>query len=193
MNKLCISFLFCIASICTASAQKLAVKSNILYDATGTVNLGAEYAITKNISASISANYNGWTLKKPMVWKHILVQPEARYWLREVFNEHFAGLHFIYTNFNIERLALPMFGFQRKYLYQEGTAYGGGISYGYHLYLTPRMNIEFSLGMGYLNLTYKKYEYTKYPQPAGEEPAGLLGRSYVGPTQISLTFVYIIM
>ena len=203
MNKIYFSFLFCILISCTIHAQKIAVKSNLLYDATGTVNLGGEYAINKMLSASLSFNYNGWALTEPQMWKHMLVQPEVRYWLRESFNEHYVGAHLIYAMFDVERLSVPLFGFTRQKLYTDGTAYGGGISYGYHLYLAPRMNLEFSLGVGFLNLKYKKSAYSDYPPPIGPESnAGkaapdlsaypFLTRSYVGPTQLGITFVYIL-
>lgn len=40
-----------------AKAQTVAVKSNILYDATATVNLGAEVAFNRHWSLDISGNY----------------------------------------------------------------------------------------------------------------------------------------
>ena len=39
-----------------AKAQTVAVKSNILYDATATVNLGAEIAFNRHWSLDISGN-----------------------------------------------------------------------------------------------------------------------------------------
>ncbi|MDR1344270.1 MAG: DUF3575 domain-containing protein [Tannerellaceae bacterium] len=186
MGKLWVSFLFFIFTALSVYSQQIAIKSNIIYDATGTVNIGGEYAVNKTFSVSLSANYNGWVLKEPYAWKHYLVQPELRYWFRESFNEHFVGAHFIYTGFDVERMSLPFFGFTRRHLYNNGTAYGGGLSYGYHLYLTPRLNLEFSLGVGYLNLTYNKSLYTKPEIPE------LLTRSYIGPTQIGISVVYII-
>jgi hypothetical protein len=201
MNKLCFSVLFCILTIGSVCAQKIAVKTNVVYDATGTVNIGGEYAINKMLSASLSLNYNGWAFKASrsdhdMAWKHILVQPEVRYWLRESFNEHFVGVHALYTTFDVERIAFPLFGFSRKNLYKDGSAYGGGLSYGYHFYLTPRINLEFSLGVGYLMFKYKKYEWAKYDQwKAGtlEADPGLpLTRSYFGPTQVGISVVYLI-
>ena len=64
-----------------AKAQTVAVKSNILYDATATVNLGAEIAFNRHWSLDISGNYNGWDVASDKSWQHWMVQPEARYWL----------------------------------------------------------------------------------------------------------------
>jgi hypothetical protein len=181
--------LFCIFTT-TSYAQQIAVKSNLVYDATGTANLGAEYAINKKISVSLSGNYNGWTIQKPQSWQHYLVQPEVRYWLREPFNEHYFGLHGIYAGFDVHRMTLPFFGFTRRNLYTDGTAYGGGLSYGYHLYLTPHLNLEFSLGVGFLQLKYYKYLYTE--DMSVKDDVHHLMRSYIGPTQIGISLVYII-
>ena len=40
--------------------QKFAVKSNLLYDATATINLGVEVGLAKKWSLDLSGNYNGW-------------------------------------------------------------------------------------------------------------------------------------
>jgi hypothetical protein len=186
MCKIWVSFLFLIFTTFAVYSQQIALKSNLVYDATATVNIGGEYAINEKFSVSLSANYNGWSLSKPYAWKHYLLQPEFRYWLRESFNEHYIGAHLLYAGFDVERMSLPLFGFTRKFLYTNGSAYGGGISYGYHLYLTPKMNIEFSLGLGFMNLTYDK---TLFSDPS---TLARLTRSYIGPTQLGITLVYLI-
>jgi long-subunit fatty acid transport protein len=186
MSKMWVGLLFLIFTTCAVYSQQIAIKNNLVYDATGTVNIGGEYAVNKNLSVNLSANYNGWMLKKPHAWKHYLVQPEFRYWLRESFNEHYVGAHVMYVGFDVERMSLPFFGFTRRFLYTNGTAYGGGVSYGYHLYLTPRLNLEFSFGVGFLKLTYDK---ALYSSPAAHDR---LTRNYIGPTQIGLSVVYII-
>jgi hypothetical protein len=194
----------------------VAVKSNLLYDATATFNIGGEYAINKTFSVNLSANYNGWALKAPYAWKHYMVQPEFRYWLRETFNEHYVGAHLVYGGFDIERMSLPFFGFKRRNLFVDGTAYGAGVAYGYQLYITPHLNVEFSLGVGFLQLKYYKFDYTTGIKDLGEiSKAGYYHsvnglyynknakdgdgkalnpwqKSYIGPTQIGITIVYII-
>lgn len=66
--------------ICPALAQKTAVKTNLLYDATTTMNLGVEFGLSPKWTLDVSGNYNPWTFSKNKKWKHWLVQPEARYW-----------------------------------------------------------------------------------------------------------------
>ena len=39
-----------------ASAQKVAVKTNLLYDATSTINLGVEFALTPKWTLDVAGN-----------------------------------------------------------------------------------------------------------------------------------------
>ena len=87
-----------------AKAQTVAVKSNILYDATATVNLGAEVAFNRHWSLDISGNYNGWDVASDKSWKHWMVQPEARYWLHEKFNGHYFGVHGVYMDYDMSHV-----------------------------------------------------------------------------------------
>lgn len=59
------------------SAQDWAVKTNLLYDATATINLGVEKGLSSKWSIDLSANFNGWTFSDNKKWKHWLVQPTA--------------------------------------------------------------------------------------------------------------------
>ncbi|MDE6177021.1 MAG: DUF3575 domain-containing protein, partial [Paramuribaculum sp.] len=46
----------------SVSAQDVAVKTNLLYDATATVNLGAEVGLARQWSFDLSGNFNGWSV-----------------------------------------------------------------------------------------------------------------------------------
>ena len=111
-----------------AKAQTVAVKSNILYDATATVNLGAEVAFNRHWSLDISGNYNGWDVASDKSWKHWMVQPEARYWLHEKFNGHYFGVHGVYMDYDMSHV--NFMSVMKKDFAYDGNAYGGGISYG---------------------------------------------------------------
>ena len=168
-----------------AKAQTVAVKSNILYDATATVNLGAEVAFNRHWSLDISGNYNGWDVASDKSWQHWMVQPEARYWLHEKFNGHYFGVHGVYMDYDMSHV--NFMSVMKKYFAYDGNAYGGGISYGYQLYLSPHWNIEFSAGVGFLH-----FEYDKSAYPADKEPAYKYRNNYFGPTKLGVSIVYII-
>lgn len=84
MNKRILFVLLAfIGFISPAMAQKVAVKTNLLYDATSTINLGTEFGLSPKWTLDVSANYNPWTYSNNKKWKHWLVQPEARYIIRK--------------------------------------------------------------------------------------------------------------
>jgi hypothetical protein len=168
----------------SAHAQRIAVKSNLVYDAAAILNIGAEVVINKQFSIDLSENYNAWELGGRS-WKHWMVQQEGRYWLLESLNGHFFGVHGMYLNYDVSRLQVPFVDFSRRYHY-KGTAFGGGVSYGYSLYLTPRLNIELSAGIGYLSFSYDKTYIRE------NRPDGAFKKSYFGPTKFGVSVVYII-
>lgn len=57
-------------------APKIAVKTNLLYDATSTFNLGFEFGLGKKWTLDVSGNYNPWTFSENRKMKHWLIQPE---------------------------------------------------------------------------------------------------------------------
>lgn len=91
-KSVCIIFLMIGISL---SAQNVAVKTNLLYDATTTFNLGAEIGLSPRWTLDLSANYNPFSFSDNKKWKHWMAQPEARYWFCERFNGHFMGLHLL--------------------------------------------------------------------------------------------------
>lgn len=145
-----------LSAIClTGTAQKIAVKSNLLGWATATPTLGAEIGLDDRWTLNTHIYYNPFTFRDNRKWKHIRVQPEVRYWLCQKFNGHFFGLHVLYTHFNAGQVPLPfgIFPDVKKYRYQ-GNTYGAGLSYGYQWILTPRWSIEGSIGVGYKYNTF---------------------------------------
>lgn len=71
-------------------APKVALKTNMLYDATSTFNLGFEFGLGKKCTFDLSGNYNPWTFSDNRKMKHWLVQPEMRWWTCRRFSGHFS-------------------------------------------------------------------------------------------------------
>ena len=78
------AFIVCLLalSIFPGGGQNVALKTNIIYDATTTVNAGVEFSFAPKWTMDISANYNGWDFSDNRKWKHWLVQPEIRWWFQ---------------------------------------------------------------------------------------------------------------
>lgn len=162
---------------------KFAIKTNALYWATTTPNLGLEVALAKKLTLDVSGNYNPWKFSDDKKLKHWLVQPELRYWLCERFNGSFFGLHGHYAEYNVSNLDLFGMG---DYRY-EGNLYGAGISYGYHWILKHRWSMEATIGAGYARLKYDKYDCGNCGEKLGHKT-----KNYFGPTKIGLSIIYTI-
>lgn len=186
MRKLSLLLFWGLLVSLTASAQHLALKTNLLYDATTTPNLGLEVSMGKHFTLDVSGNYNPWDFSKDRSIKHWMAQPEFRYWPVERFNGHFLGVHGYYMDYVFKDVRLPM-GMKRNEAY-DGTAYGAGISYGYQLYLSSRWNLEFTAGFGYGYYEYDKFSLTK----GNSEYLGLYKTDYWGVTKIGVSIIYLL-
>ena len=145
-----------------ASAQKVALKTNLLYDATATVNAGIEIGLAPRWTLDISGNFNDWTMSHNRKWKHWLVQPEARYWFCERFSGHFIGIHAHGGEYNFGNLknGIKFLGYDFSKLTDnryQGWYVGGGLSYGYAWILGKHWNLEAELGIGYIYTRFDKY------------------------------------
>ncbi len=162
------------------------LKTNLLYDATTTFNLGAEFRMGCRTTLELSGNYNPWTFKDNRKWKHVLVQPEFRWWMHETFNRNFVGVHAHYAFYNIGNLPHGPFAENMRDHRYEGWLAGVGVSYGHRWnFHNPRWALEATFGVGYAYVSYDKF------------PCGTCGerlkdgtRHYVGPTKIGLNFIY---
>lgn len=171
----------------------LAIKTNLLYGADArTPNLGVEVGLGRRTALEISGSYNWFNLdgsntnSKKLV--HWVVQPEFRYFLCERFNGHFFGVHALYSHYNIGGYELPLLlGRSSADFRHEGWALGAGLTYGYQLMLGKRLNLEFSAGLGYVNLRYDKYDCPKCGSKIGTET-----KNYFGPTKAAISVIYII-
>lgn len=181
------------------NAQRFAVKTNALYLATATPNVGLEVALGERWTFEAEGGYNPWTFdkEKNMKAKHWLVSPEFRYWFCNSFQGHFIGINGNYTQFNVGALPVPVHEAfislnqtQEQDLEKsrvEGWAVGAGLTYGYAFPIARRWNIEFTAGFGYWYSVYNQYESRK---------CGLFQETVkkhaLGPTSLGISFIYMI-
>lgn len=161
-----------------------AVKSNLLLDLTGSMSLGAEIKTGKRYSFDLSVSYNPWEFDVNKNMKHILIQPEIRYWLCEPFTGHFFGLHALYAHYNLS--GLPLSDYMKNSRLQ-GDLYGIGLSYGYQWSLSKRWSLEGNFGIGYLHADYDRYACRNCKKYIGSET-----KNYFAPTKVSLSLIYFI-
>lgn len=193
-----LAIILLIAGALCANAQ-LAVKTNLLYDATTTPNLGAELRVGRQSTVNLVYGYNAWSFDSKLHGerkaKHWLVMPEWRHWLCVPYSGHFVGVHAFGGEMNAANVSLPIpgafFGGDnitrqvRDHRYQGGFA-GIGATYGYQWALSRHWNIEAEIGVGYGHVWYDRYT-------CGEcgikERAGQT--NYAGITKLGLSIMYL--
>lgn len=192
MYKIILKFFLVILALATSLsfsyAQKVAIKNNLLYDATVTPNLALEIAMSRKMTLEMAAGLNFFDFTDNKKIKHFLVQPELRWWTCDVFNGHFFGLHGHVAQFNVGGWDIPVGRLKtfRDNRYQ-GYLYGGGLSYGYQWLLRPRWNLEASIGGGYARIHYEKYPCTTCGTKLDEGHT-----NYLGVTKAAVSLIYII-
>lgn len=163
----------------------VAIKSNLLYDATASMNLGVELRTGARTSFDLSGSWNPFSFGENRKWKHALVQPEFRLWTRETFSGHFFGLHGHYAYYNISNLPHPPFSEYMAAHRFEGWLAGAGVSYGYRWNFARNWGIEATIGVGYAYLDYEKFECGECGSLLGAET-----KNYFGPTKAGISLVY---
>lgn len=194
--KQCIVALFLLISLSPIQAQEKetyestkpmwSIKTNLLYDATATMNLGLELQTGRKTSFELSGNWNPFTFSNNRKWKHVLVQPEFRYWTKKSFAGHFFGLHAHYAYYNVGNLPKPFSENMRDNRY-EGWGAGAGLSYGYRWNFNHRWGLETTIGVGYAYLDYKKFECGNCGRELGQNT-----KNYFGPTKAGISLIYTI-
>lgn len=134
-------------------AQVAGVKTNLVYDATASINLGVEIGLAPKWTLDVSGNLNLWTWKDNMKWKHWMVQPEVRWWTCQRFAGHFFAAHALAGQFNFGNIKnnINILGTDFSILSNEryqGWAFGAGLGYGYALPIGKHWNLEAEVGLG---------------------------------------------
>ena len=88
-----IGFILLLFTSSVGFAQKYAVKTNLAYWATTTLNIGGEIALAPRMTLDMTANYNPFHFRGNKKIMHWAVQPEWRYWTCRRFMGHFIGVH----------------------------------------------------------------------------------------------------
>lgn len=184
-----ILLLFILLSIAIdATAQRVALKSNLLSAVNGTLNSGVEYALGMHGTLELSGGLRPWKRTEKYVNRYWLVQQEYRYWICQKFNGSFLGAYVNGGEFNIGGKKAPfgLFKDLRKRRY-SGWLAGVGICYGYQFMLNTHWNVEAAVGVG-----YEYIDYVRYKCPA--VCADVINERhyhYFGPNKATISIIYI--
>ena len=126
----------------------LSLRANLLRWATLTPDLGLEWRICPSWGIAVNGSWTSWSWsdkdRRYALWE---VAPEVRYYMGEK-KAWYLGAMFKAGQFN----------YKFSEAGKQGDLMGGGITAGYQLRLNKALDLDFNLGLGYLNADFEKYE-----------------------------------
>ena len=133
----------------------MALKTNLLYDALVVPNIGLEFYLGRDWS--VAGNWMYTWLKNNNRYRHRRIyggEFEVRRWFgakkgNSPLTGHHVGLYGQMLSYDLE--------WDDKGYLADRWSYGGGIAYGYSAPIGRRLNLDFTLGIGYLGGEYKEY------------------------------------
>lgn len=172
----------------------MSLSTNMLYDALLVPNIGAEFYLGRNWSVAADWMYGWWdTNRRHRYWRIYGGEIAVRRWLgsaaeRKPLTGHHVGLYAQAITYDFE------FGGKGQMAGEPGgslwdkCSYGVGIEYGYSLPVASRLNIDFTIGVGYLGGTY--YEYR--PIDGHYVWQSTHQRHWFGPTRAMVSLVWLL-
>lgn len=180
----------------TIHGQHVSLKSNLLYDAMTTPNLGLECSVGRDRSVNLVYGINAWKFGGGDNFaKHWVLMPEYRWWLCSVYNGHFFGVHAMAGEFGAQRAHLPVpggfFGGDNltsgiRHNRYEGAFAGIGTTYGYQWILNRHWNLEAEVGVGYSHVWYRKYDCAECGNKIKSGHS-----NYAGLTKLGISIMYL--
>ena len=126
----------------------LSLRANLLRWATLTPDLGVEWRICPSWGIAVNGSWTSWTWsdkdRRYALWE---VAPEVRYYMGEKKAWHLGAM-----------FKAGQFNYKLSETGKQGDLMGGGITAGYQLRLNKALDLDFNLGLGYLNADFEKYE-----------------------------------
>ena len=179
----------------------LALKTNLLYDAISWLNFSVEVPVKNNYSILYYHQFPWWTwgkAKNEYCMRFLSIGLEGRWWFKPMPREatetrikrdrlmgHFLGIYGESGKWDFER--------KRDICYQ-GEHWSAGLSYGYAMPIGKRLNLEFSVSVGYASIAYRGYTPSEDYEILWRDPEKVGRWHYFGPTkaQVSLVFPFVV-
>ena len=163
----------------------MSLRTNMLYDLAMTPNIGVDFNLGKGWAIGASWAYAWWKSDpRSFYWRLYGGEVNFRKYFGKAAKERtLSGHHLgIYAQGLTYDLELGKTGILSQ------LSYGGGIEYGYSLPVARTLNIDFSIGAGYLGGEYKVYD------PIDEHYVWreTRQRHWLGPTKAEISLVWLI-
>lgn len=136
----------------TLPPRYMTLKTNLLYDAALVPNIGAELYVGKQFSIAANWMYAWWhSDRRHNYWRIYGGDIELRRWIGSTtpLRGHHIGIYAQMLTYDFELGGRGYLG--------DRWSYASGIAYGYSMPIARRLNLDFTIGIGYLRGRYKEY------------------------------------
>lgn len=172
----------------------MAVTTNMLYDALAVPNIGVEFFLGHSWSLAANWAYGWWKNDhRRYYWRIYGGELSLRHWfgkraIGKPLTGHHIGVYGQTVTYDFEFGGKGQMGGEPGGSLWDRASFGVGIAYGYSLPIARRLNIDFSIGLGYLGGKY--YEYIPIDQCYVWQATKQ--RHYWGPTKLEVSLVWLI-
>ena len=174
-----------------------AIKSNLLYDALTWTNLSLEVPFSGNkFSVTYDHQFPWWRWGEggnKYCNRYLQVGGEFRWWfhprtkpatkhrvVRDKLAGHFLGVYGMGGKWDFET---------RRNICYQGEFWSTGLSYGYSLPISKRLNLEFTASLGYASIPYRHFIPSDDYEILFRDPTDTGRWNYVGITKLGVTLV----
>lgn len=172
----------------------VALRTNMLYDALLMPNIGCEMYLGKSWSVAANWLYGWWkTDRRHWYWRAYGGDIAVRKWLGKAAEEkpltgHHIGIYAQIFTYDFAWGGRGYMGGKPGGTIWNKMNLAMGAEYGYSLPIARKLNIDFSLGMGYWGGIYHEYKPRNhyYVWQATKE------RHWIGPTKLEVSLVWLL-
>lgn len=172
----------------------MALKTNMLYDVAAVPNLGVEFYLGRNWSVTGNWMYAWWKHDmKHWYWRVYGGEAGVRKWFGQAAYDkpltgHHLGVYGQMLTYDFETGGKGYMGGKPGGTLWDKANYAAGVEYGYAKPIGKRLNLDFTIGLGYMGGTYHEYIPVDdcYVWQATKK------RKWFGPTKAEVSLVWLI-
>lgn len=172
----------------------MAIKTNMLYDVLLIPNVGVEFYVGSGLSIATNWMYAWWKNdREHYYWRVYGGDITIRKWfgrkaIEKPLTGHHIGAYFQTVTYDIETGGRGYMGGEPGGDIFDRANWIAGVEYGYSMPVARRMNLDFTLGVGYFWGTYHEY----LPKDGCYVWQATKKRNYIGPTKAEISLVWLI-
>lgn len=172
----------------------MALRTNLLEDALLVPNIGAEFYIGRQWSIGANWKYAWWKSdRRHDYWRIYGGDISVRRYFggkaaEKPLQGHHLGLYAQIVTYDFETGGKGVMGGVPGGTLWDKMNYGGGIEYGYSMPISRRLNLDFTIGLGYIGGEYREY----IPVDGCYVWQATKQRHYWGPTKAEVSLVWLL-